>query len=125
MFDNLLFRIFESDQFQFFCCYTIHDFSNYCTHFNITTICFQNYIPELIREDIPQAMRGQRNVIFGNIEKIFEFHSQFFLQELERCEQAPLSIGQSFLRHVSNYNKTTKQVLLSDHMVLDCALLLI
>jgi hypothetical protein len=42
---------------------------------------FQNYIPELTREDIPQALRGQRNVIFGNIEKIYEFHSQHFLGE--------------------------------------------
>lgn len=62
----------------------------------------QNYIPELVREDIPQALRGQRNVIFGNIEKIFEFHSQLFLRELERCEKSPLSVGQSFLRHVCN-----------------------
>jgi hypothetical protein len=62
---------------------------------------FQNYIPELLREDIPQALRGQRNVIFGNVEKIYEFHSQYFLQELERCENSPLLVGQCFLRHVS------------------------
>lgn len=66
---------------------------------------FQNYIPELVREDIPQALRGQRNVIFGNIEKIFEFHSQYFLQELERCEQSPLHVGQCFLRHVSKKSR--------------------
>jgi len=35
----------------------------------------ENYIDELLREDIPQPLRGQRNVIFGNIEKIFEFHN--------------------------------------------------
>lgn len=62
---------------------------------------WQNYIPELLREDIPQALRGQRNVIFGNFEKIFEFHGQFFLKELEKCEQRPLSIAHCFLRHVS------------------------
>jgi pleckstrin homology domain-containing family G member 4 len=44
----------------------------------------ENYTKELLREDIPQAMRGQRNVIFGNIEKIYEFHQQHFLTELER-----------------------------------------
>lgn len=42
-----------------------------------------NYMQELMREDIPQAMRGQRNVIFGNIEKIHEFHQQHFCNELE------------------------------------------
>jgi hypothetical protein len=62
---------------------------------------FQNYIPELLREDIPQALRGQRNVIFGNVEKIYEFHSQYFLQELEKCENSPLLVGQYFLHHVS------------------------
>ncbi|XP_054273864.1 pleckstrin homology domain-containing family G member 4B-like isoform X2 [Macrosteles quadrilineatus] len=83
----------------------------------------ENYIPELVREDIPQALRGQRNVIFGNIEKIYEFHSQFFLQELERCEQTPLSIGQSFLRHekkfylyaLYNKNKPKSDSLMSEY----------
>ncbi|XP_046674250.1 puratrophin-1-like isoform X2 [Homalodisca vitripennis] len=83
----------------------------------------ENYIPELIREDIPQALRGQRNVIFGNIEKIYEFHSQFFLQELERCEQTPLSIGQCFLRHekkfylyaLYNKNKPKSDSLMSEY----------
>lgn len=54
-----------------------------------------------MREDIPQALRGQRNVIFGNVEKIYEFHSQHFLRELEQCEQSPMNVGQCFLRHVS------------------------
>ena len=43
-----------------------------------------NYMQELLREDIPQALRGQRNAVFGNIEKISEFHQQHFLNELER-----------------------------------------
>jgi pleckstrin homology domain-containing family G member 4 len=42
-----------------------------------------NYMQELLREDIPQALRGQRNVIFGNIERIHEFHQQHFCKELE------------------------------------------
>lgn len=56
-----------------------------------------------MREDIPQALRGQRNVIFGNVEKIYEFHSQHFLRELEQCEQSPMLVGQCFLRHVSTF----------------------
>lgn len=59
----------------------------------------ENYIPELLREDIPQALRGQRNVVFGNIEKIFEFHSLYFLQQLEQCESCPFLVGQSFLQY--------------------------
>ncbi|CAD6207563.1 GSCOCG00010228001-RA-CDS [Cotesia congregata] len=63
----------------------------------------ENYVPELVREDIPQAMRGQRNVIFGNVEKIYEFHSQHFLRELEQCEHSPMMVGQCFLRHENKF----------------------
>ena len=63
----------------------------------------QNYIPELSREDIPQAMRGKRNVIFGNIEKIYGFHHHYFLRELERCQHAPFLVGQCFLRHEQHF----------------------
>merc|ERR1711911_204736 len=63
----------------------------------------QNYIPELSREDIPQALRGQRNVIFGNIEKIYGFHHHYFLRELERCHNLPFLVGQCFLRHEQHF----------------------
>ncbi|CAH0762684.1 unnamed protein product [Bemisia tabaci] len=83
----------------------------------------ENYISELVREDIPQALRGQRNVIFGNIEKIYEFHSQHFLQELEKCEHFPLQVGQVFLRHekkfylyaLYNKNKPKSDSLMSEY----------
>lgn len=63
----------------------------------------ENYIPELMREDIPQAVRGQRNVIFGNIEKIYEFHAGYFLRALESCEMKPFSVGSIFLRYESQF----------------------
>ncbi|XP_046395693.1 uncharacterized protein LOC124162954 isoform X2 [Ischnura elegans] len=83
----------------------------------------ENYIPELLREDIPQALRGQRNVIFGNIEKIYEFHSQYFLQELEQCETCPLLVGQCFLKYekkfylyaLYNKNKPKSDSLMSEY----------
>lgn len=83
----------------------------------------ENYIPELMREDIPQALRGQRNVIFGNVEKIYEFHSQYFLRELEQCEKNPLQVGQIFLKHdkkfylyaLYNKNKPKSDALMSEY----------
>ncbi|XP_058457064.1 uncharacterized protein LOC131434407 [Malaya genurostris] len=63
----------------------------------------ENYMQELLREDIPQALRGQRNVIFGNIERICEFHQQHFLGELENCEHHPIKVGSAFLRHESKF----------------------
>lgn len=83
----------------------------------------ENYIQELLREDIPQALRGQRNVIFGNIERIYEFHQHHFLKELEHYEQHPLKVGASFLRHESkfylyalyNKNKPKSDSLMSEY----------
>ncbi|XP_076373512.1 puratrophin-1-like isoform X2 [Tachypleus tridentatus] len=63
----------------------------------------ENYIPELLREDIPQALRGQRNVVFGNIEKIFEFHKHHFLSELEKCDPSPFLVGQCFLKYETHF----------------------
>jgi len=82
-----------------------------------------NYIHELLREDIPQSLRGQRNVIFGNIERIYEFHQQDFLEELERYENNPLKAGAAFLRHESkfylyalyNKNKPKSDSLMSEY----------
>lgn len=83
----------------------------------------ENYIPELLREDIPQALRGQRNVVFGNVEKIYEFHSQHFLRELEQCENHPLQVGQIFLKYdkrfylyaLYNKNKPKSDSLMSEY----------
>ena len=83
----------------------------------------ENYVDELLRDDIPQAMRGQRNVIFGNIEKIFEFHQPHFLTELEQYESNPLKVGAAFLENEAkfylyalyNKNKPKSDTLMSEY----------
>lgn len=67
----------------------------------------ENYIPEMQRVDVPQLMRGKRNVIFGNVEKIYQFHSQYFLRELETCLHNPFLVGHYFLRHESQFHLYT------------------
>ncbi|XP_053401471.1 uncharacterized protein LOC123550592 isoform X2 [Mercenaria mercenaria] len=64
----------------------------------------ENYIPEMEREDVPQALRGKRNVIFGNIEKIFQFHQQYFLQEMEASKRNPFLIARYFLMHENQFH---------------------
>lgn len=61
----------------------------------------KQYFPELEKDGLPQELRGKRNVVFGNIEKIYEFHSQHFLSELDQFRDAPFHVGQIFLRYVS------------------------
>ncbi|XP_055992099.1 puratrophin-1 [Sorex fumeus] len=58
-----------------------------------------NYFPELDRPDVPQGLRGQRAHLFGNLEKLRDFHRHFFLRELEACARHPARVAYAFLRH--------------------------
>ncbi|XP_066493322.1 puratrophin-1 isoform X2 [Tiliqua scincoides] len=63
----------------------------------------ESYFPEMERMDLPQDLRGKRSVIFGNLEKLHDFHSQYFLQELESCCNHPLRVSHCFLRHKDQF----------------------
>ncbi|XP_017394790.1 puratrophin-1 [Cebus imitator] len=58
-----------------------------------------HYFPELDRPDVPQGLRGQRTHLFGNLEKLRDFHCHFFLRELEACTRHPPRVAYAFLRH--------------------------
>ncbi|XP_060041341.1 puratrophin-1 isoform X2 [Erinaceus europaeus] len=59
----------------------------------------ENYFPELDRPDVPQGLRGQCARLFGNLEKLRDFHHHFFLRELEACSRHPPRVAYAFLRH--------------------------
>uniref|UniRef100_A0A8C6R0P2 Pleckstrin homology domain containing, family G (with RhoGef domain) member 4 n=1 Tax=Nannospalax galili TaxID=1026970 RepID=A0A8C6R0P2_NANGA len=59
----------------------------------------ENYFPELDRPDVPQGLRGQSAQLFGNLEKLRDFHCHFFLRELEACTRHPPRVAYAFLRH--------------------------
>uniref|UniRef100_A0A8C6SZ49 Si:ch211-269k10.2 n=1 Tax=Neogobius melanostomus TaxID=47308 RepID=A0A8C6SZ49_9GOBI len=83
----------------------------------------EHYFPEMERLDLPQDLRGKRSIIFGNVEKLWDFHSQYFLKELESCVHSPLSISSCFLRHEDQFgmyglyskNKPQSDALLCSH----------
>ncbi|XP_061676654.1 pleckstrin homology domain-containing family G member 4B isoform X2 [Syngnathoides biaculeatus] len=83
----------------------------------------EHYFPEMERLDLPQDLRGKRSIIFGNVEKLWDFHSQYFLKDLESCAHSPLSISSCFLRHEDQFgmyalyskNKPRSDSLLSSH----------
>ncbi|XP_055069295.2 quattro isoform X1 [Misgurnus anguillicaudatus] len=83
----------------------------------------EHYMPELERPDVPQDLRGQRGSIFGNLEKLRDFHQHHFLNELEICLQEPFSVGRCFLKHKENFglyalyskNKPRSEKLLISH----------
>ncbi|XP_041797467.1 pleckstrin homology domain-containing family G member 4B isoform X2 [Chelmon rostratus] len=83
----------------------------------------EHYFPEMERLDLPQDLRGKRSIIFGNVEKLWDFHCQYFLKDLETCTHSPLSISSCFLRHEDQFgmyalyskNKPQSDALLSSH----------
>nr|XP_056718836.1 puratrophin-1 [Euleptes europaea] len=83
----------------------------------------ESYFPEMERVDLPQDLRGKRSVIFGNLEKLYDFHSQYFLRELESCCNHPLRVSHCFLRHKDQFgmyalyskNKPKSDSLLASH----------
>ncbi|XP_068455068.1 puratrophin-1-like [Clinocottus analis] len=83
----------------------------------------QHYFPELERPDVPQDLRGQRGSVFGNLEKLHDFHRHHFLHELESCVSEPFRAGRCFLRHRESFalyalyskNKPQSDRLLIDH----------
>nr|XP_014354220.1 PREDICTED: uncharacterized protein KIAA1755-like [Latimeria chalumnae] len=82
-----------------------------------------HYFPEMERMDLPRDLRGKRGTMFGNLEKLFEFHSQYFLKELEGCRKDPLGVGRIFLKYKKQFalyalyskNKPQSDALLLNH----------
>ncbi|XP_045042308.2 pleckstrin homology domain-containing family G member 4B isoform X4 [Desmodus rotundus] len=82
-----------------------------------------NYFPEMERVDLPQDLRGKRSIIFGNLEKLYNFHRHHFLTELEHCWRCPLAVGRVFLKHEEQFgmyvlyskNKPQSDALLCSH----------
>uniref|UniRef100_A0A096M8U4 Quattro n=1 Tax=Poecilia formosa TaxID=48698 RepID=A0A096M8U4_POEFO len=83
----------------------------------------EHYFPELERADVPQDLRGQRGSIFGNLEKLHDFHRHYFSDELESCVKEPFRVGRCFLRHRESFalyalyskNKPQSDSLLTNH----------
>ncbi|KAM9759771.1 quattro isoform 1-T1 [Menidia menidia] len=63
----------------------------------------EHYFPELERADVPQDLRGQRGSIFGNLEKLHDFHHRYFSDELESCLKEPFRVGRCFLKHKESF----------------------
>ncbi|KAM8913748.1 quattro isoform 2-T2 [Spinachia spinachia] len=83
----------------------------------------EHYFSELERPDVPQDLRGRRGSVFGNLEKLHDFHHHHFLNELESCVDEPLRVGRCFLRHSESFalyalyskNKPQSDSLLINH----------
>ncbi|XP_019123207.1 proto-oncogene DBL isoform X2 [Larimichthys crocea] len=52
---------------------------------------------------LPSALRSQKDVLFGNMPEIYQFHSRIFLQDLQGCLETPERVGASFLQRKEKF----------------------
>uniref|UniRef100_H2Y6I4 DH domain-containing protein n=1 Tax=Ciona savignyi TaxID=51511 RepID=H2Y6I4_CIOSA len=85
--------------------------------------CITHYMGEMNDPMLPLHLRGQQDIIFGNIVELHRFHSEIFLKELEKFEQLPGDLGHCFVTWAHQFNlyvtycqnKPTSNQLLMDH----------
>ncbi|XP_067937757.1 triple functional domain protein-like isoform X2 [Watersipora subatra] len=88
--------------------------------------CIDIYLKEMKNapsEELPPGIVGQHNLIFGNIEEIYQFHKCTFVQELEKYESLPEDVGHNFVTWAEKFsmyvtyckNKTESSKMLVDH----------
>lgn len=46
---------------------------------------------------LPSDLRSQRDILFGNMPEIYQFHSRMFLQDLQSCMETPERVGGCFI----------------------------
>ncbi|KAM4696962.1 proto-oncogene DBL [Rhinophrynus dorsalis] len=63
--------------------------------------------PEMTRF-MPPSLRNTKNILFGNMPEIYDFHNKVFLQNLESCIGAPDKVGFCFLERREDFQMYEK-----------------
>lgn len=65
----------------------------------------EHYYPLMNQlDDVPQALRGKRGVVFGNVENICDFHTGQFLEALQDCQDDPGRVAEVFIQHRESFS---------------------
>ncbi|XP_076006203.1 kalirin-like [Genypterus blacodes] len=89
--------------------------------------CIETYLWEMTSgsEDVPPGLSNKDDIVFGNIQDIYEFHNSIFLKELENYEQLPEDVGHCFVTWADRFhmyvtycrNKPDSSLLIQQHGV--------
>ncbi|XP_028323256.1 proto-oncogene DBL isoform X1 [Gouania willdenowi] len=52
---------------------------------------------------LPSALCSQKDILFGNMPEIYQFHSRVFLQDLQSCLETPENVGSCFLQRKERF----------------------
>lgn len=68
-----------------------------------TTI--ESFLKEMTNgANVPKKLVGKENIVFGNIEDIYQFHKQIFLKELEKYQSIPEDVGHCFVTWAAKFD---------------------
>ncbi|EDV29227.1 uncharacterized protein TRIADDRAFT_51304 [Trichoplax adhaerens] len=56
---------------------------------------------------LPQAIRGKKNILFGNIRQLYNFHHRVFLKKLEEHRDIPALVGRCFTAKKNEFKMYT------------------
>ncbi|XP_004647075.1 rho guanine nucleotide exchange factor 25 isoform X1 [Octodon degus] len=59
----------------------------------------EGYMATMAAQGVPENLRGRDRIVFGNIQQIYEWHRDYFLQELQQCLKDPDWLAQLFIKH--------------------------
>ncbi|XP_030678201.1 rho guanine nucleotide exchange factor 25 isoform X2 [Nomascus leucogenys] len=59
----------------------------------------EGYMATMAAQGVPESLRGRDRIVFGNIQQIYEWHRDYFLQELQQCLKDPDWLAQLFIKH--------------------------
>lgn len=59
----------------------------------------EGYMATMAAQGVPDSLRGRDRIVFGNIQQIYEWHRDYFLQELQQCLDDPDWLAQLFIKH--------------------------
>ncbi|ALC42943.1 trio, partial [Drosophila busckii] len=91
---------------------------------NDLATCIKCFLEEFRSgRNVPPALVGQEDIIFGNIRELYQFHQKIFLRELEKYETMPEDVGHCFVTWATKFdmyvhyckNKPTSNNLLVQH----------
>ncbi|XP_064216930.1 proto-oncogene DBL isoform X5 [Aotus nancymaae] len=57
---------------------------------------------------MPPLLRNKKDILFGNMTEIYEFHNDIFLGSLENCAHAPERVGPCFLERKDDFQMYAK-----------------
>ncbi|XP_043986931.1 kalirin isoform X4 [Gambusia affinis] len=62
-------------------------------------IVVEGFIKRIEEKGVPEDMKGKEKIVFGNIHRIYDWHREFFVGELEKCVDDNGLLPELFIKH--------------------------